>query len=338
MRVCCVGAGAIGGTVAARLTRAGVTVHVIDANPEHVRRLQDPGLRLRSVDGDDVIPLPAHTPEAAARLVSACDLVLLAVRSQATRAALAPLTGRLGASCDVVSLQNGLNEETIAELVGEERTIGCVVGFGATWNAPGDVEVTSTGDLVIGRLDGTVDERLRAAGELLARAFPTRTTENIRGALWGKMLVNSVTVLGALGGLLFGELIDWNAVVLAQLVAEGVDVAAAERVELEPVFGLVPAPLIAGRGAGWHETMSRALVAVGPHFARIKSVTWRDFELGRASEIDAVTGEIVRRGRLRGVATPLNAAALGMLNEIEAKARPIGRKNLDVLAALASGA
>ena len=338
MRVCCVGAGAIGGTIAARLTRAGVTVEVIDADPEHVRRLQNPGLRLRSVDGDDVIPLPAHTPEAAAELVPACDLLLLAVRSQATCAALAPLTARLGTRCDVVSLQNGLNEETIAELVGETRTIGCVVGFGATWNAPGDVEVTSSGELVIGRLGGTLDDRLRAAAELLARAFPTRTTENIRGALWGKMLVNSVTVLGALGGLLFGEVIDWNPGVLTQVVAEGVDVAVAERVELEPVFGLVPADLIADRGVGWRETMSRALVAVGPYFARIKSVTWRDFELGRASEIDAVTGEIVRRGRLRGVATPLNAAAFGMLKEIESKARPIGRKNLDVLAALARGA
>jgi len=338
MRVCCVGAGAIGGTIAARLMRAGVAVQVIDANPEHVRRLRAPGLQLRSVDGNDVIPLAAHTPEAAGGIVPACDLLLLAVRSQSTRGALAPLTEQLGARCDVVSLQNGLNEETIAALVGEERTIGCVVGFGATWNAPGDVEVTSTGELVIGRLDGTVDERLRAAGELLAKAFPTRSTENIRGALWGKMLVNSVTVLGALGGLLFGELIEWNPRVLAQVVAEGVDVAAAERVELEPVFGLVPASLIAAREVGWREIMTRALIAVGPHFARIKSVTWRDFELGRASEIDSVTGEIVRRGRLRGVATPLNAAAFGMLKEIEAKARPIARRNLDMLAALAGGA
>src|SRR5262249_24103521 len=337
MRVCCVGAGAIGGTVAARLTRAGVTVQVIDSNPEHVRHLREPGLRLRSVEGDQIVPLPAHTQEAAAGLVNACDLVLLAVRSQATRAALASLAGRLGARCDVVSLQNGLNEETIAELVGEERTIGCVVGFGATWNAPGDVEVTSTGELVIGRLDGRLDERLCAAGELLARAFPTRTAENIRGALWGKMLVNSVTALGALGGLLLGELIEWNPGVLAQVVAEGVDVAVAERVDLEPVFGLVPASLIAGRGAQWSETMTRALLAVGPLFARVKSVTWRDFELGRASEIDAVTGEIVRRGRVRGVPTPLNTAALRMLREIEAKARPIGPQNLDVLAALAGG-
>src|SRR2546430_11993124 len=132
MRVWCVGAGAIGGTVAARLARAGVALRVIDANPEHVRRLRDPGLRLRSVDGDDVIPLPADTPEAAADLLPSCDLLLLAVRSQPTRAALAPLIGRLGPASDVVSLQNGLNEETITELVGGGRTVRCAGRLRAT--------------------------------------------------------------------------------------------------------------------------------------------------------------------------------------------------------------
>src|SRR5436309_14061345 len=160
MRVWCVGAGAIGGTVAARLARAGVALRVIDATPEHVRRLREPGLRLRSVDGDDVIPLRADSLEAAADLPPSCDVLLLAVRSQATEAALAPLASRLGPASDVVSLQNGLNEERIAAVVGAERTIGCVVGFAATWLAPGQVELTSPGELVIGRLDGTADARL----------------------------------------------------------------------------------------------------------------------------------------------------------------------------------
>src|SRR2546427_9937885 len=110
MRVWCVGAGAIGGTVAARLARAGVVLRVIDANPEHVRRLRDPGLRLRSVDGHDVIPLPADTPEAAADLLPSCDLLLLAVRSQATRAALAHLTGRLSPARAYVFPSYGLKQ------------------------------------------------------------------------------------------------------------------------------------------------------------------------------------------------------------------------------------
>ena len=154
-----------------------------------------------------------------------------------------------------------------------------MVGFGATWIAPGHVELTSPGELVIGRLDGSRDERLTRAEDLLARAFPTRTSGNVMGALWGKMLVNSVTVLGALGGLLLGELVSWNARVLAHVVAEGVDVATREGALLEDVFGLVPPALIAARGEGWRETFERALMLVGAQFGRVKSVTWRDFEL-----------------------------------------------------------
>jgi 2-dehydropantoate 2-reductase len=330
VRVWCIGAGAIGGTIAARLARAGVAPTVVDADPEHVRLVRAPGLRVDGLDGGTVTPLDAWAPGEAP--AGPCDLVLLSVRSAATGPALAPFVSRLAPDGDVVSLQNGLNEERIAALVGRERTVGCVVGFGATWLAPGHVELTSPGELLVGRLDGSTDDRLIGVRDALARAFPARTTENIAGALWGKMLVNSVTVLGAVGGLLLGELIAWNPGLLAGVVAEGVDVAGAEGVRLEPLFGLVPPEPVAARAPGWRETLAGALEAVGRHFARVKSVTWRDIELGRPTEIDAVTGEIVRRAATHGVETPLNGAAHRMLREIEAGTRRIERANLDLLA------
>ncbi|HJQ84022.1 MAG TPA: ketopantoate reductase family protein [Candidatus Binatia bacterium] len=330
MVVWSVGAGAIGGTVAARLVRAGVDPLVLDTNAEHVARLRAPGLRVDGLDGGVVTPLRAAAPGDALR-AEPCDVVLLSVRSQSTAAALRPLVPRLGAASDVVSLQNGLNEERIAALVGSARTIGCVVGFGATWIGPGHVELTSPGELVLGRLDGSHDDRLAAVEALLARAFPTRITDNITGALWAKMLINSVTVLGAVGGLLLGDVIAWNPRVLAHLLAEGVDVATAEQVQLEDVFGLVPAALVATRTPGWDDMLVRALEAVGRNFGRIKSVTWRDLELGRPTEIESVTGEIVRRARSRAIPAPLNTAAYAMLREIEAGQRPISRENLLLL-------
>jgi len=329
MRVWCVGAGAIGGTVAARLVRARGTPIVVDADATHVRLLRAPGLRVDGLDGGTVTPLDAWTPTEAPDVP--CDLLLLAVRSDATATALAPLAGRLHAASDVVSLQNGLNEERIAALVGDARTIGCVVGFAATWLEPGRVELTSPGELIVGRLDGRRDERLARACDALAAAFPTRVTDNVVGALWGKMLVNSVTVLGALGGMLLGELTAWDPELLADVVAEGVDVATAAGVRLDDVFGLVPADVVASRAPGWRATLGGALALVGRHFARVKSVTWRALELGRRTEIASVTGEIVRRGGALGVATPLNAAAYGMLKEIEAGRRRIERGNLDAL-------
>jgi len=131
--------------------------------------------------------------------------------------------------------------------------------------------------------------------------------------------------------MLLGELTAWDPELLADVVAEGVDVATAAGVRLDDVFGLVPADVVASRAPGWRATLGGALALVGRHFARVKSVTWRALELGRRTEIASVTGEIVRRGGALGVATPLNAAAYGMLKEIEAGRRRIERGNLDAL-------
>lgn len=350
MRVWCVGAGAVGGTVAARLARCGVEppggsgvspeLLVLDANRDHVRRLRDPGLEVGGIDGGARTKLAAYTlDEAAGELGVPPDVVLVAVRSQATEGALRPLTPLLQSTSDVVSLQNGLNEDTIAALAGADRTIGCVVGIGATWVEPGKVTLDATGDLTIGRLDGGTDERLVRVGELLRLAFPTKISTNIRGDLWGKMLVNSMTVLGALGGMLTGEVLVTRERrrVVAEVIAEGVRVGMAEGIELPAVLGVLPPALVKAPDR-WAEAMERVLVRVGEAFGAIRSVTWRDFELGRATEIDAVTGEIVRRGERHGVPVPLSERVYGLLREIEAGERRPDVENFDEVSRLVPAA
>lgn len=297
--------------------------------------MREPGLHFSGLGDGRYRKLAAYTPDdAAGELTPPPDLVLLAVRSQATETAIRTLVPYLGESTDVVSLQNGLNEDAIATVVGAERTIGCVVGFGATWIEPGHISLDAIGELTIGRLDGSADERLGRARDVLGKAFKTTITDNIWGALWGKMLVNSMTVLGALGGMLTGDLLRTRERrrIVADIVAEGVDVAITDGVDLPNVFGTVPARSIHERVRGWHARMDGALSRVGEAYGAIKSVTWRDIELGRETEIDAVTGEIVRRGRRSSTPTPLSATAYAMLREIEAGVRSPDVKNLEELA------
>jgi 2-dehydropantoate 2-reductase len=323
----CVGAGAVGGCVASRLARAGADVFVADANAEHVRIITSDGLRVDGLDAGERTVLRAGPSE------SPPDVVLLAVRSSATQAALDQIAPHLTATTDVVSLQNGLNEDGIAAAVGPDRTIGCVVGFGATWIEPGRISLDADGGLTVGRLDGSSDARLETVRDLLNGAFTTSITDNVRGALWAKMLVNSMTVLGALGGMLTGDVLGTpeRRRLVADVVAEGVRVARSEGVELPDVFGLVPPEQV--DGDGWHTSMERALVRVGKIFGAIRSVTWRDFELGRKTEIDAVTGEIVSRGERGGVPTPLSSRVYAMLREIEAGERSPAASNLEALVA-----
>jgi len=339
MRVLVVGAGAVGGTVAARLAQAEVAVEVLDVDADHVRRLGSPGLRLTGARGEATIPLRAFTP---ARWLEsgepAPDIVLLAVRSQATEVALRPLLGRLQTNAQVVSLQNGINEERIAVLVGAERTVGCVVGFGATYLAPGHIEQTSEGRLIIGRLGGESDGSLEETAALLSKAFPTRVSANILGELWSKMLMNSVTVLGALAGLLTGELLapEPNKRVVLAVLREGIAVAQAAGVQLAKLEGALDPLLFARQDDESIRAAFRVLDAIGAAFGLVKSVTWRDFELGRPTEVDFVTGEFVRRGQALGVPVPINAAAYRMLKEIEGGSSSSGPDNLAALLTLVS--
>lgn len=334
--VWCVGAGAIGGNVAARLARAGLAPVVVEADPLHRALLRDPGLVVESAGGETATELGAISPDEAVAMRDRCDVLVLAVRWQSTEPALAPMLDRLAPDGDVVSLQNGLSCERVAALAGPERTIGCAVGFGATYLAPGRVRLDAEGPLTIGRLGGDsgggdVDEGVARAADVLGHAFKVRTGSDVRAELWSKMLTNSVTVLGAVGGMLLGEVLAPERRPLVRAVlAEGAQVAAASGVAVPTVFG-AKTSLVLDRAEGWEAALDAACDKSAERYGAVRSVTWRDFELGRATEIEAVTGEIVRRGEELGVAVPANTAVLGALRTIESGAARPAPANLDAL-------
>jgi 2-dehydropantoate 2-reductase len=174
-----VGAGAIGGTVGARLLRAGHDVVLCDADRDHVAAINADGLTLEGPLEQFTVPAQAVGPD---DLPERLDTVLLAVKHQHTRAALAHVAPRLAGDGCVVSLQNGLNEPLIAEAVGEARTVGAFVNFGADYLAPGRIHYAGRGTFVVGELDGRRSPRV----ESLARDLGAEVTDNVLGYLWAK--------------------------------------------------------------------------------------------------------------------------------------------------------
>jgi 2-dehydropantoate 2-reductase len=175
-----VGAGAIGGTVGAQLIRAGRSVLFCDTDEAHVAAIEEHGLRLEGPVEELVVEAHAVAPEA---LPERLDAVLLAVKSQHTAAALEAVAPRLAPDGFVVSLQNGINEPLIASVVGEERTVGAFVNFGADYLAPGRIFLAGRGALYVGELDGRRTERLE---RLLDDLPSAKETNNILGFLWAK--------------------------------------------------------------------------------------------------------------------------------------------------------
>jgi 2-dehydropantoate 2-reductase len=263
-------------------------------------------------------------------------LILLAVRSNFTEEALRAVLPLLGDQAQVVSLQNGINEELIASTIGAERTIGAIVGWGATYVAPGHVSQTSEGDFVIGRLDGRVDTDLRRAAATLEKVAPVRLSENILGDLWAKLIINCVTVVGAVAGVTTGDLLApaENKRVLLALMGEAIDTATAAGVRLEKFEGLVDPMMFKTSDQEGAKTCFAIMDLMALRFGQVKSVTLSDLQAGRATEIDFVTGYVVGKAQERGLAVPINETALRQLREIGRGERAMGQRNLEELGSL----
>lgn len=344
-----VGCGAVGGVVGARLTRAALQAAdgsghdarpwLICRNAAHVAAMAAAGgLRVEGVRGAATEPV-----RAVARVDDAPGTpaaVLLAVKARDTAEACRALLPRLSPDSIVVSLQNGLCEERIAALVGRERTVGGVVGWGATLVGPGRVVQTSRGHFTLGELDGRITPRLRALAALLEAVEPVRLSTNILGALWTKLVINAATsTLGAVTGLTLGEMLaDRRLRRLARrLVAESVRVAEAAGVRLEPFGGRVDLRWIAWRDgaspAAWLHNLRGGLVllAAARRYRGLRSVMLQDLERGRPTEVDDFNGVLVERGAALGVPTPLNATLVALVHEIERGERASRLDNLEVL-------
>ena len=157
MRMLIWGAGAIGGTIGAHLIRAGHDVTLVDRATDHVAALNQHGLTINGPLAEFAVPAQAFTPET---LTGEFATILLCVKAQDTESATHALTPHLRADGYVVSVQNGLNELVIGEIVGRARTVGAFVNFGADYLEPGVIHYAGHGAVVLGELDGEFTPRL----------------------------------------------------------------------------------------------------------------------------------------------------------------------------------
>jgi 2-dehydropantoate 2-reductase len=335
MRITIVGAGAIGGTVGAFLARGGEDVFFVDAVREHVDAMNARGLTITG-RVEFTVPVRAATPDG---LRGSLEWVFLAVKAQHTEAALAPVVPLLGPQSVVVSLQNGLNEERIAALVGRERTIAAHVNWGADYLGPGRIMYGGEGAFYIGELDGSVTDRLRALRDTLSRFTKVIVTPNIWGYKWGKQCWASLNYATALVDADAGDILadERNRRVGVALLAESVRLAKREGVKLEAFDGFEPDLMSPSTPQEWKaamDSLDRMADAYwrAPDHLKKRTGVWRDLVVRkRKTEVEPRIGDLVRRGRARGLEMPLNAALLRMIHEIEDGTRAMVPENLGEL-------
>ncbi len=315
-----VGAGAIGGTLGYHLARAGHAVTVVDADPEHVRRIGADGIVLvRGAERGTARVTQAATPDPDGPPLR-LDRVLLAVKAQATGPALDWIAPRLADDGFVVSLQNGLNEEQIAGRIGRHRTVGAFVNLFADVIGPGEIRDGGPGALVVGELDGRDSERVREVVADLQAWGPARATGNVSGYLWSKLGFGAMLVATALADAPMAELIDRHRLVMHALVAEVYAVAAAEGITLEPFDAFDPLPYVADDDDA-KDRATDALVEWLRTQTKDRSGIWRDIAVRRRpTEVPTHYGPVLAAAARHGIAVPGLERLVGQIRELEAGA------------------
>lgn len=295
LQVAVLGAGAVGCFYGGMLARAGHRVTLI-GRPQHVQVFETQGLRMQTLAFDETVKVHANTEASA---VAGADLVLFAVKSPDTETAGAQMREHLKPGALVLCLQNGVdNAERLRAVLTGVQVAAAVVYVATEMAGPGHLRHHGRGELVIE--PSTASERVVQA--LAAAGVPTEISDNVRGALWAKLILNcAYNALSAVGRTPYGELVQQPGVkdTMRDVVAECRAVAAADGVTLP---GDVDA----------------AVRRIAETMPSQYSSTAQDLMRGKPSEIDHLNGHVVRRGEALGVPTPANRVLWAVVKLVEA--------------------
>jgi 2-dehydropantoate 2-reductase len=303
MRICFIGAGALGCSLGGILTEAGTEVFLIDRNVAHVEALNRDGLRITEAGQERTVKVKAALDFDG---IGPVDLVIVLVKSFHTRDAVAAAASVIGPNTTVLSLQNGLGQEDIIiDLVGRERVIAGKTYAGGVLLGPGRVLAGRVGKpSYVGELDGRITPRVEAiAAEFDRAGLATSVSTNIAGTIWDKLLINVATgawcaVTGGPYGVVFSTPEIRDSALAA--IAEAMAVAAASGVRVS-----INSP---------EEVWEKAGFGLPADF---KTSMLQSLEAGQQSEVDFINGAVVRQGERCNVPTPVNRTLVAVVKGIE---------------------
>ncbi|MBE6687205.1 MAG: ketopantoate reductase family protein [Ruminococcaceae bacterium] len=307
-RYCIYGAGSLGTVLGAFITKNGGSIDLINRNLSHVAALQRKGARIKG-SVEFCVPVEAYTPD---DMAGKYDIILLMTKQLYNYEVVSFLSDYLCDDGVIVTLQNGLPEPGIAQIVGTNRTVGCVVEWGATLSCPGECILTSDPDSLsfhMGKMEGISDERFKEVKELLELMCPVHEESNLIGARWSKLLINATfSGLGTVMGGVFGDVCEDKIArkIAVRCMKECIDVGRAAGAKFAPVQGKNITALFYYRN-GLKRAFAEMLVPVAmrKHYD-IEPSMLQDLKNGKPCEIDAINGIVCEWGKKCGVPTPVN--------------------------------
>lgn len=319
MRIAIYGAGSLGTILGAYISKGGVSIELINRNKAHVEALKAGGAQVVGTVqfSQKVI---AYTPE---EMSGKYDVIFLMTKQQHNKEVVTMLNDYLAHDGALVTFQNGLPEMQIADILGEERVLGCTVAWGATLKEPGVCELTSEPDALSFSLGAICEKRNKnfdKIKEVLEMMGTVEVEENFIGTRWSKLLINAAfSGMSAVLGCTFGEASkpSESRRVVQALIKECIDVCKAGGIRIEPVQGKDIVKLL-----DYNNSLKRAFsffiipIAIRKH-AKLKASMLQDLEKGKLTEVDAINGAVSEYGRKVGCPTPMNDRVVEIIHSIE---------------------
>lgn len=332
MRAAIYGAGSLGTILGAYIARNGEKIELINRNRAHVEALQTKGATITgTVNFTQAVT--AYTPS---EMTGKYDIIFLMTKQQQNAEVVTFLKDFLSNDGVIVTLQNGIPELEIGEIVGEQRVLGCTVAWGATLQLPGVCELTSSPDSLtfsLGTLSPTPHPLMNEVKRLLELMGPVEIDANFIGSRWSKLLINSAfSGMSAVLGCTFGEAAGnkRSRRIVQALIKECIDVCRAGGIRIEPVQGKDIVKLL-----DYSNPLKRAIslfiipIAIRKH-AKLKASMLQDLEKGKKTEVDAINGVVCLYGKKVNFPTPINAKVVEIIHRIEQGELTPSFSNLDL--------
>ena len=330
-RLVFMGAGAVGGYVGGHLARTGEDVTLVDPWPEHIEYIKQNGLRLSGTQGEHTVPVKAlHLHEVQGLYKTPVDIAFICTKSYDTEWATVMIRQYLAPDGFVVSLQNSINEDRIADLVGWGKVVGCIAStIGVDAFKPGHVMRTAQpggpGYTVfrVGEVHGRVTERVQELARMLGAVDSAKVTTNLWGERWSKLVQNSmangVSAATGLSGIKMVEL-ETTRRLSIRLAGEAIRVGQALGFSLESIRGVPPEKWVAAASGdpGAMGELEEVMLAARKRMTEGgRPSTGQDILKGRRTEIDYINGLVAAKGTEVGVPAPTHAALTALVKRVE---------------------
>jgi 2-dehydropantoate 2-reductase len=330
-RIVFMGAGAVGGYVGGHLGRSGQDVTLVDPWPEHIDYIKHHGIQLSGTQGEYSVPVKAlHLHEVQSLFKTPVDIAIICTKSYDTEWATMMIKQYLAPDGFVVSMQNSINEERIAAIVGWGKVVGCIasnIGVDA-FKAGHVMRTLQPGGAAytvfrVGEVHGRITPRVQELADMLQVVDSSKTTTNLWGERWSKLTANSMgNGISASTGLNNKAMIELQSTrrLSIRLGAEAIRVGAALGFELEPIRGQAAEKWIAaaaGEPAALEE-IERVMLAGTKNMTEAgRPSTGQDIVKGRRTEIDYINGMVAAKGAEVRVPAPTHAALTEVVKRVE---------------------